>query len=264
MSQTPLSLFDRLHLLWKFTRLIAHLFTGALLAFIFLRKGIHNQPRASALFTWWNRSLCSIFNAHIKINGQPNHEATLFVMNHISWFDIPVLASQMPLHFLSKAEVAEWPVIGWLSRKTGTLFIQRGASGAAQKSMLEIVECLQKGGSVVVFPEGTTTDGSYIRNFHGRLLQAAIDAKVKIQPIALRYPTGAGINTLVPYIDDMTFADSVFGLMKSKPLDVELDFLTPIDAHIAEGDPENGEQASRKQLAALSRHYICKHLGYDE
>ncbi len=244
-------------LIWKIFRLFFHLVMGALLALFFLQRGIHRQKRASALFTWWNRSLCNIFKAKISVRGQANHEATLYVMNHISWFDIPVLASQRPLHFLSKAEVRRWPVIGWLSHKAGTLFIQRGASGASQKSMLEIIECLQSGGSVVVFPEGTTTDGSYVRNFHGRLLQAAIDAKVKIQPIALRYPYGDSINKQVPYIDDMTFIDSVLGLIQSKPLLVELDFLTPIDAHIIDAD-----DSSRKQLAQLSREAICKHLGY--
>ncbi len=259
-----LRFFDRIHLIWKLIRLIAHLILGSILAILFLQKGIHNQKRAESLFTWWNRTLCNIFKAHITVSGTPNHEATLYVMNHISWFDIPVLASQMPLHFLSKSEVRNWPVIGWLSHKAGTLFIQRGASGAAQKSLLEIIECLQKGGSVVVFPEGTTTNGSYVRNFHGRLLQAAIDAKVKIQPIALSYPTQDGINKRVPYIDDMTFADSVFGLMKSKPLNVTMHFLNPVDAHIVDHDNIEEQKTSRKQLAQISRQAICDHLGFDK
>ncbi len=184
-------------------------------------------------------------------------DTTLYVMNHISWFDIPVIASQqsLPLHFLSKAEVRHWPLIGWLSHKAGTLFIQRGSNGAAQKSLAEITQCLLKGDSVMVFPEGTTTDGSGLRNFHGQLLQAAIDAQVKVQPIALRYPYKEGINPHVAYIDDMTFLDSVMGLTKSSPLNIELHFLQPIDSHL-----QKANDISHKQLAQMSRQAIANKL----
>jgi len=183
-----------------------------------------------------------------------NNEATLYVMNHISWFDIPVLASLKPLHFLSKAEVKNWPLIGWFTERAGTLFIQRGAAGAAENSLNEITQCLKSGGSVVVFPEGTTTDGSSLRNFHGRLLQAAINAQVKIQPVALRYPYKDSINPHVPYIDDMTFMDSVMGLTRSKPLNVELHFLQPIDSHLSNAETTN------KQLAQISKNSIANKL----
>lgn len=187
-----------------------------------------------------------------------NQEATLYVMNHISWFDIPVLASQQPLHFLSKAEVKSWPLIGWFTQRAGTLFIQRGAAGAAANSLSEITHCLQSGGSVVVFPEGTTTDGSILRNFHGRLLQAAIDSQVKIQPVALRYPYKEGINPHVPYIDEMSFMDSVMGLTQSKPLDVELHFLKSIDNHLCET-----AGITNKQLALLAKQAIAAKLKLD-
>lgn len=240
----------------KLIRMILLLLSGIFLAPFFLRNGIHDSTIASRLFIWWNRAVCRIFNARIITTGEMSKESTLFVMNHISWFDIPVLASQQPLHFLSKAEVKSWLLIGWLSHKAGTLFIQRGAQGAAQKSLEEITHCLKNRGSVVVFPEGTTTDGTSIRKFHGRLLQAAINANVKIQPVALRYPYENGINPYVPYIDDMSFIDSLIGLTKSQPLKVELHFLPPIDVHIT--DQQN---TSRQQLAELAQQAIRKELG---
>jgi len=219
-----------------------------------MRNGIQGSSFASRLFIWWNTRLCHIFKAHISVQGKINTPATLFVMNHISWFDIPVLASQKPLHFLSKAEVKSWPVIGWFTQRAGTLFIQRGVAGAAENSLNEITQCLKSGGSVVVFPEGTTTDGSGLRNFHGRLLQAAIDAKIEIQPIALRYPYKNGINPHVPYIDDLSFMDSVFGLTQSKPLNIELHFLEPINIHL------NNAKTTKKQLAAAARQAIAQQL----
>ena len=176
-------------------------------------------------------------------------------MNHISWFDIPALASQKPLHFLSKSEIKSWPLIGWLAEHAGTLYIERGASGAAQKSLNEITACLKQGYSVVIFPEGTTTDGRTLKKFHGRLLQAAIDAQVRIQPVALRYPYAGGVNPYVPYIDDMTFMDSVTGLIHTSPLEVELHFLEPIETHL-----ESDGSSLRQQLANKARSEIAAAL----
>jgi len=176
-------------------------------------------------------------------------------MNHISWIDIPALASQQPLHFLSKAELRGWPFIGWFADRVGTLFIQRGVAGAAAKSLNEITHCLEQGGSVAIFPEGTTTDGSSTRKFHGRLLQAAIDAKVKIQPVALRYPHKNGSNPHVLYVGDMTFIDSLVGLTQAKTLDIELHYLEPITQHLQ----QNGN-TSRKQLAQLAQTAINSKL----
>lgn len=244
----------------KLLRLILHLFSGLFTALLFLRQGIHQQPRAEKLFVNWNRKLCNLFHAQISCHGKMQDEATLYVMNHISWFDIPVLASQQPLHFLSKSEVARWPLIGWLTRRSGTLFIERGVHGAAQKSIEEIVHCLQQGGSVVIFPEGTTTDGSSVKRFHSRLFQAAIDAGVKVQPIALRYPYHNGINPYVPYIEQMTFMQSVLGLMHSKTLQVELNFLPAIDAHLPGKSDESPAPCSNKHLALLAQQAIAQQL----
>lgn len=251
-----MKLQDRFKASFKLVRMTWHLLSGIFLALVFVHKGIHQQPLASRLFIRWNRRLCNIFRAHITTHGQMLDEPTLFVMNHISWFDIPALATQQPLHFLSKAEVKNWPLIGWLAHRTGTLFIQRGTTGAAQKSLAEITHCLQSGGSVVVFPEGTTTDGTSVKRFHSRLLQAAIDARVKIQPVALRYPHHQGVNPYVPYIDDMSFMDSVLGLLHASTLQVELNFLTPLDQHLRTDEP-----FSNKQLALQAQQAIAEKLG---
>lgn len=256
-------MYTKLKFSWKIIRLNWHLITGISLAYLFLRNGIHNQPTATKLFLKWNRGICNIFHSTISTHGDMQTEPTLYVMNHISWFDIPVLASQQPLHFLSKAEVKNWPLIGWLANRAGTLFIQRGRHGAAQKSLEEITACLQGGGSVVIFPEGTTTDGKDVRKFHARLLQAAIQAQVKIQPVAIRYPHALGVNPDVPYIDDMTFMDSLFGLTRANPLQVELHFLPPINIHLLhESQTETAPEdiVGPRQLALLSQTAISNHL----
>ena len=232
-----------------------HLAFGAIQALFYLRKGLHNQA-AEKRFTKWNKGICDIFSVKLSTKGKMETGPTLFVMNHISWLDISVLASQQPLHFLSKSEVRYWPIIGWLAYKAGTLFIQRGRHGAAEQSLSEITDCLQSGHSVVIFPEGTTTDGSYVKKFHGRLLQAAIDADVIIQPVALSYPLNGKPNPYVPYIDDMNIMDSLRGMIQTKVTQVELKFLQPISEHIESNDVNN------KQLAVMSHDAIQTALGY--
>jgi len=240
---------------WKITRITIHLFSGLIGSLLFVRKDIDRSNKASRLFVWWNGKFCRILNAQVTTRGEMNRQATLFVMNHISWLDVPVLASQQFLHFLSKAEIKSWPFLGWFSKKAGTLYIQRGAKGASQNSLNEITQCLQNGGSVIFFPEGTTTDGSTLRKFHSRLLQSAIDAQVSIQPIALRYPYKQGINPHVAYVGDTTFINSFMNLLKYRPLHVELNFLNPITDHL-----DKTKETSAKQLALLAKASIAQSL----
>jgi 1-acyl-sn-glycerol-3-phosphate acyltransferase len=97
----------------------------------------------------------------------------LWVSNHVSWTDIPLLGMLTPLSFLSKAEVRHWPVAGWLAEKAGTLFIRGGGDG--QRLREQISGQLEQRQPLLIFPEGTTTDGRSLRTFHGRLLAGAID-----------------------------------------------------------------------------------------
>jgi len=244
---------------WKISRAALHLVLGIILSLLIIRNGIQGSALSSRVYIWWNVKLCRIFRAQVIVHGnhQPE-EATLYVMNHISWIDIPALATQQPLHFLSKAEVRSWPFIGWFAERVGTLFIQRGVAGAASKSLSEITHCLEQGGNVAIFPEGTTTDGTSMRTFHGRLLQAAIDAKIKIQPVALHYPHESGSNPYVRYVGEMSFIDSLFSLTQAKSIDVELHYLQPITLHL-----QQANNVSRKQLAQLAQQAIARKLKLD-
>ncbi len=244
-------------LVFKIAQISIHLLYGlTVISIISPKNGINNSKSASSAIIKWNIKLCKIFNADVLTQGKMNDQATLYVMNHISWFDIPVVASQQTLHFLSKAEIKKWPLIGSFAVKVGTLFIQRGAKGAAENSLNEITQRLKDGGNVIVFPEGTTTDGATLKKFHSRLLQAAINAQVAIQPIALRYPGKLEtVNQDVAYVDDTTFIESVIKLIKSKNLNVELHFLEPIDDHLHDTNTH-----SSKQLAETAKQAIAKKL----
>lgn len=163
----------------------------------------------------------------IAVEPIPTQHA-LWTSNHVSWLDIPVVGSVIPTFFLSKAEIANWPVIGWLATTVNTLFIERG-SGDADAVSKQMARFLADGYPVVFFPEATTTDGTGIKRIHGKLLQAAIDTDVPIQPIVICYVNEDGsLDKAIPYHGDMGFLDSVKRVLDNRPAKAYVLPLAPI------------------------------------
>lgn len=133
---------------------------------------------------------------HVKIRGQrPSGPGTLYVANHASYLDIPVLASLIDAQFVAKAEVKGWPLFGFLAGIANTIFVSRQASQVTRER-LTIAERLAYGGAVVLFPEGSSTDGARVMPFRPGLLSAAQmapDLGVMVQPVTIVYgPAEAG------------------------------------------------------------------------
>ena len=164
--------------------LVLLLIIGAILAFLFLRNTMPTHGPAATMTRLWHRTSLLILGIKVHVHGERQDANVLFVPNHISWLDISILGALIPTHFLSKAEILYWPVIGMLASRTGTLYIQRGSRDASARSNDVMRRALEQQHNIVLFAEGTTTDGS-MRKFHGRLMQSAIDAKGQIQPVAL-------------------------------------------------------------------------------
>ncbi len=186
---------------------------------------IDRTPHARRCFRAASRSL----GLKIHCQGDVAPGPVLFVSNHVSWTDIPVLGGIVPLRFLSKAEVARWPLIGWLAGHAGTLFIRRG-SGQATQSREAIARTLAGGQSVLVFPEGTTTDGTKVLPFHSRLLPAAAAAGVAIQPVSLGYRRNGEPDPVVPFIGDDAFETHLLRLLRQPPAEVVVIFHAPVRA----------------------------------
>lgn len=148
----------------------------------------------------------------VEVEPLPKTHA-LWVSNHVSWMDIPVIGSVSPAFFLSKAEVEKMPLMGPLARVAGTLFINRG-SGDASTVAEQMTTFLKKGYSVVFFPEATTTDGKKIKRIHGKLLQSAIDANKPVQPVVLCYVNSKGkLDDTVPYYGGISLKQSLMGVI---------------------------------------------------
>jgi 1-acyl-sn-glycerol-3-phosphate acyltransferase len=147
----------------------------------------------------------------------------LVVGNHVSWIDIYVVNAWRPTPFVSKAEVRQWPIVGWLAQQLDTIFLQREKRSDAKRIMHELSERLKRGELMCVFPEGTTSAGKDLLPFHSNLFQAAVSAGCPVQPICLMYEDGNGRQSEAPaYIDDLTLSFTLNAMLRARPLTAHL------------------------------------------
>jgi 1-acyl-sn-glycerol-3-phosphate acyltransferase len=182
----------------RLARLALHLLQGMLtIATLF---PVYTQSRRRIAVKRWSHSLLGMLGVKLHVHGEiprkgaPRGHAppAMLIANHVSWLDIYAINAALPVRFVAKSEIRKWPVIGWLSAKTGTLFIERARRRDTVRISGEIATAMQRGDVVAVFPEGTTSDGSRVLRFHGSLLQPALQAAAHVHPVALRYERGDG------------------------------------------------------------------------
>jgi 1-acyl-sn-glycerol-3-phosphate acyltransferase len=230
-------------------RFALHLSYGVLLAAAL--PSLSNKQQSRILRSW-STELLAILHVRISTSGEvslPDVTRGLIVANHISWLDVIVLNSILPLRFVAKSEVRCWPVIGWLCAQAQTLFIARHKRSDTARTNLQMSESLQRGNCMALFPEGTTTDGSQVKHFHASLLQPAIDAHTAIYPVAICYHDRNGNrNTDAAYIDEMTFVESLWKILCSRDLHVHVSTTLPLDT-----------QTAHRRTLALEAHQQISH-----
>jgi 1-acyl-sn-glycerol-3-phosphate acyltransferase len=178
----------------------------------------------------------------------------LVVANHVSWLDVQALGAIAPTRFVAKSEVRGWPGSGDLVARVGTIFLKRSSCRDAARVKNLLARALVTGDRFAVFPEATTTDGSRVAPFYAALLQAAVDAAVPVQPVAIRYrETDGARSAAAAFVDEMTFAGSLTRVLARPRLVAELTFGAPIYA----------ADKTRRELAAECRAFIAATLGFD-
>jgi 1-acyl-sn-glycerol-3-phosphate acyltransferase len=192
------------------TRVGLHLGYG--LATAALVYPLIGRPAQLKLKQRWSRQLLGMLGVRLQAEAAPLPSPTLLVANHISWLDIYVINALAPAAFVCKADVRDWPLIGWLCERTETVFMPRGSRRGAREASGIVAARLRQGWQVAVFPEGTTSDGSEVLPFHGALLQGAVDAGCRVQPLALRYTDEDGRpSTAAAYCGDTSLLQSLRG-----------------------------------------------------
>lgn len=198
----------------------------------------------------WSRRLLAILGIELRVSGVALESGAMLVANHVSWIDIFVINAVVPAAFVSKAEVRQWPAIGWLSAHNDTIFLQRGSRGHARIVGGQMAAMLDAGGTVALFPEGTTTDGSHVLHFHGALLQPAIDAGRPVQPVALRYRTPDGAFCRAPAYDgELTLMQCIAHIIAEPAIVAEVELL-PARRPAADSDRRALANALQAEVAA--------------
>ena len=238
----PISLF-------RGCRLALHLFYAVLLAIFYPHL---NQTKRRRILKTWSRQLLDILNIGIRTEGQwpvRGEGGYLVVANHVSWLDIFVLNTIYPSRFIAKTEVRNWPLIGWLCKRSNTIFIERALRQDAASINQQISLLLEQGVCVGLFPEGTTTDGKQVGHFHSALIQPAIDAGAMLCPIALRYQDEAGKqSSTAAFTGEVTLSRSIWRILRSPRFDALLVF-TPALATAG----ENRRVLARAAQQAISQ-----------
>lgn len=209
--------------------------------------GLHSRQRLSRRFL---RLLGAALPFQVQVEGSLPKQPMLWVANHLSWLDIVLLGGLQPLSFLSKAEVREWPLAGWLADEAGTLFIRRGAGDTGLING-RLADRLAQGLPMLMFPEGTSHDGSRLGTFHGRLLGSASQAGVPIQPVAIRYRRNQARDTLAPFTGEQELPGHVLQLLLAERGEVLIQLLAPI-ATAEQSRTELARQAQAMIAAALA------------
>jgi 1-acyl-sn-glycerol-3-phosphate acyltransferase len=187
----------------------------------------------------YHRVCCRLMGIDIATVGtMSRNRPTLFVSNHTSYIDITVLGALIPGSFVAKAEVAQWPLYGWLAKLQRTVFVDRRRNTShLQRDQLK--ERLAAGDNLILFPEGTSNDGNRVLPFRSALLSVAeassADAPLVIQPVSVAYvalngiPMGHGLRPLVAWYGDMTLGPHLWQFSRLGKVTVVVEFHPPVD-----------------------------------
>lgn len=240
---------------WRVLRVIVHLFIGLWTCAVVFP--LTDAAGRSWRIGHWSAGLLRICRINMEIIRRYDAAMApraLIVSNHVSWLDIFLINSMQPCRFVAKADIRDWPMIGWLCEKAGTIFIARGRLRDVRKIYQNLVTSIHAGEHVAFFPEGTTCAQGGLLPFHSNLFEAAVDAQVPIQPYVVRYVDAHGkLHSAVDYIGEMTFAESLLLILKTKGITGQLILLPTIAT----------EGLHRRELSVSTRRAIAAELGVE-
>lgn len=202
--------------------------------------------KADDFFRQSGFSVCSkgalrIVGIKLQVEGTPPKPPFYLVSNHVSFIDIFVIASQLGCVFVSKAELADYPILGFISRNLSTIYIRREDMRDTHRVNQEITTVMNDGHGVVVFPEGTTTQSGYLLEFKPALLQPAVDFDMPVHVASIHYATPdepGRANRDVLWRDGMTMLDHILKVAALRSCTVTLTF-----------GEETAQSHDRKELA---------------
>ncbi len=241
--------------LWRFFLVILVFLTYTPLYWLFLKV---NQPLGFRFGRFFLSSWRKCIGHQLIIKGTLSKaKPTFFVSNHSSYVDILVLGTFIPARFVAKLEVAKWPIMGWLATNQGTIYIDR-TRNAISEGTDKLTEFIDKGESLILFPEGTTSDGCRVLPFGSSFFDVAIKKNLVVQPITVTY---AGWDRLpMPHFmrkfsgwfsPDVDLLSHLWAIAQWGTVQVVVDLHPPLKA---------SDFTSRKELSQASFHAVQEGL----
>ena len=225
-----------------------------------------NLPGWGFIASNYYRVLCALLRIHVRVVGNPVRDrAVLFVSNHVSWVDIVVIGSIAPVAFVAKREVATWPLVGVTAIMQRTVFVDRGRRHQTGDAVSEIVQRVASGTSVVLFAEGTSSDGNRVLPFRSALLGAIEDqsdgGSILMQPMAITYvgqhglPMGRQHRPLVAWYGDLDFMPHIKAFIERGAVDALVTYGDPVPA-----DRDMDRKVMSKRLEGTVRELVVTAL----
>jgi len=225
---------SKLRLYSKLSRIVILFINGLIIAAVifpllsFIYSARDAKIKKDAIKTRWLQNFSAIVNLHVSKDGELPDRRAILVGNHISWLDIIVIGQYLPAYFVAKSDIAGWPVIGYLAKQGGTIFIRRGNKQHIRTTAEKMVWLLRQNGNIIAFPEGTTTKGDEVLHFHSSLFQPALLTRSAIQPVALQYLGVAKEHA--PFVGDDAFVPHLLKMLALDKIEVQLSFLPVINS----------------------------------
>lgn len=210
------------------------------------------SPVARLALRWATRLL----RLRVTVEGAASDGPILLVANHISWADTPILGGLLPVSFVAKSDIARWPLIGWLARRAGTVFVER-RRGAAAGQRDALAARLSGNGSVLLFAEGVSAAGDVVQPFKPALFAAAVATGTPVQPVTIVYETVGGetvtdANRLrIAWVGEATLLPHVWWVLRRGGAEARIIIHPPV---------RPADFASRAELASACRDIVASAL----
>lgn len=238
----------------------------ASLAAVLSVLGLLRLPGRGAVSILYSRAVCRLLKVRVRnVGSPPRRRSVLILANHVSWLDILVITAAAPTIFVAKAEVARWPLIGLVAKARGTVFVDRERRHRTAAANADIARRLAAGESVVLFAEGTSSDGNRVLPFRTALFGAVKDALAQVdggkpiwvQPLSVGYtklhglPMGRQHRSIVAWYGDLDLVPHLREFIRCGAVDATLSWGEPI-AYDGAGDRKALVRALEGEVRALT------------
>lgn len=211
-------------------------------------------PGSDMIPLLFHKAILKIIGVRVRVSGPLPAPGTLIVSNHVSWLDICIIGSVLPVNFVAKADISGWPILGFLAKLQKTLFIKRDRRSDTANQRNAMQDRLLEGGRLLLFPEGTTGDGTIVFPFKSSLFAAAEvpenDNLIPIQPLSLAFaelsgiPMSRRIRIKYAWIGDIGLLSNMLYILRSYSFTINLIF----------HEPTNLVEAGGRKKLAVSAH----------